>query len=55
MAVALKRLQGAPDFQPYWPDAEKDQALDQLASYLRTNATRIEELVPWPLNWRDQP
>jgi hypothetical protein len=55
MALALKRLIGAPDFKPYWPEAEKDLAIDQLRSYLRANETRIEELLPWPQNWRDFP
>jgi plasmid stabilization system protein ParE len=45
-------LNGAPHFQPYWPEAEKDQAEERLGSYLRANATRIEELLPWPQNWQ---
>jgi hypothetical protein len=55
MAMALMRLKGAPDLQPYWPDTEKDQAIGRLASYLRANAARIEELLPWPQNWRISP
>jgi hypothetical protein len=55
MAMTLMRLKGVPEFQPYWPDTDKDEAIGQLASYLRANPARIEELLPWPQNWRTFP
>ena len=53
MAVALKRLKGAPNFQPYWPEAEKDAALARMKAFLRTNGDHVDSLLSWPQTWRE--
>ena len=53
VAHALARLEGAPKFQPFWTVREKDAAISRMGAFLRANAKRIDEVVPWPNDWTD--
>lgn len=45
-ATTLARLRGAPRYRPYWPEREKDVAIDRLRAFLSHHAGRIEALLP---------
>ena len=43
VAGLFRRLQGAPKFQPYWPDADKDRAIAELAATIRKLGPTVVE------------
>ncbi len=55
MAERLQRLKGAPKFEAYWPEKDRDKAVAQLIAFLEKNKDRMMDVLPWPDNWKEQP
>jgi hypothetical protein len=48
VAWQLSRLKGAPDFQPDWPEADKDGAIPELAGFLETHESELRAFPAKP-------
>jgi hypothetical protein len=49
------KLQGAPNFQPYWPPDVKDQAIKKTIDLIETHKNDVIALLQWPNTWQDPP
>lgn len=55
VAVSLRMMEDIPAFQPFWPVEKRNAALGQIRDYLTKNASRIDDLLNWPDDWKEQP
>lgn len=44
LGLSLTNFDGAPSFQPYWPEDERDRAIIALKGFIEENAQRLPEL-----------
>ena len=55
VADSLSKLEGAPAFKPYWPQASRDKAIARIRKFVESHAKNVRDLLPWPNSWEDHP